>query len=159
MAAAAFHDKGVATIEDAYRTLGPLFGPAAATVFAVTLLASGLSSSTTGTLAGQAIMEGMLTRKVNLWARRIVTRLINTIPTTIAILSHLEPLQILVYSQVALSLMLPLPLLPLWKFTRDKRLMGPFVNRRITTIVAGIFVLAILSLNALLLYISFGGKL
>ncbi len=159
MAAAAFHDKGVATIEDAYRTLGPLFGSAAATVFAITLLASGLSSSTTGTLAGQAIMEGMLTRKVNLWARRIVTRLINTIPTTIAIYSHLEPLQILVYSQVALSLMLPLPLLPLWKFTRDRQLMGPFVNRRITTIVAGVFILAILSLNALLLYISFGGKL
>lgn len=159
MAAAAFHDKGVATIEDAYRTLGPLFGSAAATVFAITLLASGLSSSTTGTLAGQAIMEGMLTRKVNLWARRIVTRLINTIPTSIAILSHLEPLQILVYSQVALSLMLPLPLLPLWKFTRDRQLMGSFVNRRITTIVAGIFILAILSLNTLLLYISFGGKL
>ncbi len=161
MAAAAFFSRGqqVATIEEAYQTLSPLFGPLAATVFALTLLASGLSSSTTGTLAGQAIMEGMLTRKVNLWARRIVTRLINTIPTTIAILSHAEPLQILVYSQVALSLMLPLPLLPLWKFTRNRELMGSFVNRRITTIVSGVFILLILALNALLLFISFGGKL
>ncbi len=161
MAAAAFYSRGkqVATIEEAHQTLIPLFGSLAAAVFAITLLASGLSSSTTGTLAGQAIMEGMLTRKVNIWARRIVTRLINTIPTTIAILSHAEPLQILVYSQVALSLMLPLPLLPLWKFTRNKELMGSFVNRKITTIVAGIFILLILALNALLLYISFGGKL
>ncbi len=161
MAAAAFyaHGKQVATIDEAYRTLSPLFGETAAVVFGITLLASGLSSSTTGTLAGQAIMEGMLGRKVNLWARRIVTRLINTIPTSIAIFSGIEPLQILVYSQVALSLMLPLPLLPLWKFTRDRALMGAFVNRKITTVVAGGFILTILSLNALLLYISFGGKI
>ncbi len=159
MAAAAFQDKGVATIEEAYKTLGPLFGASAATIFAITLLASGLSSSTTGTLAGQAIMEGMLTRKVNLWIRRIVTRLINTIPTSIAILSGIEPLQILVYSQVALSLMLFLPLLPLWKFTRNRQLMGPFVNRRITTYLSGIFILLILTLNGLLLYVTFGGRL
>ena len=161
MAAAAFyaHGKQVATIDEAYRTLSPLFGQAAAVVFGITLLASGLSSSTTGTLAGQAIMEGMLGKKINLWARRIVTRLINTIPTTVAILSGVEPLQILVYSQVALSLMLPLPLLPLWKFTRDRDLMGSFVNRKITTVVSGVFILMIISLNAVLLYVSFGGRI
>jgi manganese transport protein len=161
MASAAFYARGVqvATVDEAYRTLTPLFGQTAAVVFGITLLASGLSSSTTGTLAGQAIMEGMLGRKVNLWARRIVTRLVNTIPTTIAILSGIEPLQILVYSQVALSLMLPLPLLPLWKYTRNKSLMGTFVNRRITTVVAGIFVITILSFNAFLLYFTFGGRL
>lgn len=160
MAAAAFGARGlaVATIEEAYLTLTPLFGTAASLVFAVTLLASGLSSSTTGTLAGQAIMEGMLGRKTNLWARRIVTRLINTIPTTVAILSGIDPLQMLVYSQVALSLMLPLPLLPLWKFTRDKKLMGELVNRSITTIVAGIFIAIILALNGALLYVSLGGR-
>jgi manganese transport protein len=98
-------------------------------------------------------------RKVNLWARRIVTRLINTVPTTIAILSGVEPLQMLVFSQVALSLMLPLPLLPLWKFTKDRKLMGEFVNRRITTIVSGTFVAFILALNVVLLYLSFGGKI
>ena len=161
MAAAAFGSRGinVATIQDAYVTLQPLFGPAAATVFGVTLLASGLSSSTTATIAGQAIMEGMLGRKMNLWIRRIVTRLINTIPTTIAILAGIEPLLILVYSQVALSLLLPLPLLPLLIFTKDKKLMGTFVNRRITTILAAIFIGTIILLNALFLYLGFGGKI
>ena len=156
MASAAFGSRGlqVATIDQAYLTLEPLFGRAAAIVFGVTLLVSGLSSSTTGTLAGQAIMEGMLGRKVNLWTRRIVTRLINLIPTTIAILSGIEPLRILVYSQVALSLMLPLPLLPLWMFTRDKKLMGELVNRKSTTALAGIFVALILILNAVLIYLS-----
>jgi len=161
MAAAAFGSRGinVATIQDAYVTLQPLFGPAAATVFGATLLASGLSSSTTATIAGQAIMEGMLGRKMNLWIRRIVTRLINTIPTTIAILAGIEPLLILVYSQVALSLLLPLPLLPLLIFTKDKKLMGTFVNRRITTILAAIFIGTIILLNALFLYLSFGGRI
>jgi len=161
MAAAAFatHGLNVATIKDAYITLEPLFGPAAAIVFGITLLASGLSSSTTGTIAGQAIMEGMLGLKLNLWIRRIVTRLINTIPTTIAILAGIEPLVILVYSQVALSLLLPLPLIPLLIFTRDKDLMGQFVNKRITTIIAIVFVAVILVLNGLLLYLSAGGSI
>ena len=161
MAAAAFgtHGLNVATIQDAYITLQPLFGPAAATVFGITLLASGLSSSTTGTIAGQAIMEGMLGRKMNLWVRRIVTRLINTIPTTIAILAGIEPLLILVYSQVALSLLLPLPLIPLLIFTRNKKLMGQFVNKRITTIVATIFVAIIVVFNALLLFLTAGGNI
>lgn len=161
MAAAAFGSHGieVATIEKAYLTLEPLFGTAAAVVFGLTLLASGLSSSTTGTLAGQVIMEGMLGKKTNLWVRRIVTRLINVIPTTIAILSGLEPLQMLVYSQIALSLMLPLPLLPLWKFTRDRNLMGELVNRRATTVTAGMFIAFILSLNGVLIYLSLGGRI
>jgi manganese transport protein len=161
MAAAAFGSRGinVATIEDAYVTLQPLFGPAAATVFGITLLASGLSSSTTATIAGQAIMEGMLGRKVNLWIRRIVTRLINTIPTTIAIVAGIEPLLILVYSQVALSLLLPLPLLPLLIFTKNKKLMGTFVNRKITTILAAAFIGTIILLNALFLYLNAGSKI
>jgi manganese transport protein len=158
MAAAAFgsHGSNVATIQDAYLTLQPLFGPAAATVFGITLLASGLSSSTTATIAGQAIMEGMLGRKMNLWIRRIVTRLINTIPTTIAILAGIEPLLILVYSQVALSLLVPLPLLPLLILTNDKKLMGSFVNRRITTILAAIFIGIIILFNGFLLYLILG---
>ena len=161
MAAAAFgsHGLNVATIQDAYVTLQPLFGPAAATVFGITLLASGLSSSTTATVAGQVIMEGLLGRRMNPWVRRIVTRMINTVPTTIAILLGIEPILILVYSQVALSLLLPLPLVPLLIFTRDKKLMGIFVNRRITTIVAGIFIGTIILLNALYLFLSFGGTI
>jgi manganese transport protein len=158
MAAAAFgsHQLNVATIQDAYLTLQPLFGPAAATVFGITLLASGLPSSTTATIAGQAIMEGMLGRKMNLWIRRIVTRLINTIPTTIAILAGIEPLLILVYSQVALSLLAPLPLFPLLILTNDKNLMGSFVNRRITTILAAVFIGIIIVFNGLMLYLIFG---
>ena len=157
MAAAAFgsHRLNVVTIQDAYLTLQPLFGPAAATVFGITLLASGLSSSTTATIAGQAIMEGMLGRKMNLWIRRIVTRLINTIPTTIAILAGIEPLLILVYSQVALSLLVPLPLLPLLILTNDKNLMGSFVNRKITTILAAIFIGIIILFNGVLLYLTY----
>jgi len=160
MAAAAFnaHGEQVGTIEGAYRTLTPLFGASAAVVFGITLLFSGLSSSTTGTLAGQAIMEGMLDKRVNAWVRRIVTRVINTIPTTVAILSGIDPLTMLVYSQVCLSLMLPLPLLPLWKFTSDKKLMGPLVNKRVTTILAAVFIVVILSLNAVFLYFALGGK-
>jgi manganese transport protein len=160
MAASAFYSRGlqVATIENAFLTLAPLFGGVASLVFAVTLLSSGLSSSTTGTLAGQAIMEGMLGRRISPWIRRVVTRVINTIPTTIAILSGIDPLQILVYSQVALSLMLALPMLPLWRFTLDRRLMGIFVNRKITTVVSGIFIMIILALNAYLLYVIFTGK-
>lgn len=159
MAVAAFYQHGVevATIEGAFRTLTPLFGGAAAVIFGITLLSSGLSSSTTGTLAGQAIMEGMLGKKINLWMRRIVTRIINTIPTSIAILSGVDPLQMLVYSQVSLSLMLPLPLLPLWKFTRDKNLMGVFVNRPITTILATAFIVFILALNGVLIFLIFSG--
>jgi len=158
MAAAAFGARGinVATVEEAYITLDPLFGRAAEVIFGITLLASGLSSSTTGTLAGQAIMQGMLGRRINPWVRRIVTRLVNTIPTTIAILTGIEPLQMLVYSQVALSLMLPLPLLPLWKFTKDRNLMGELVNGWLTTILSGIFIVFILSMNAVFLYLSFG---
>jgi manganese transport protein len=157
MAAAAFGSKNlaVATIQEAYITLLPLFGGAAAVVFALTLLASGLSSSTTATIAGQAIMEGLLGRKTNLWVRRIVTRVINMIPVTIAILIGIAPLDILVYSQVALSLLLPLPLIPLWILTKDKKLMGSFVNRKTTTVVAGAFIVLIVLLNALLLYLTF----
>lgn len=160
MAAAAFYTHGeeVGTIEGAYHTLTPLFGSAAASVFGLTLLLSGLSSSTAGTLAGQAIMEGMLGKKVNAWVRRIITRMINVIPTTVAILSGIDPLMMLVYSQVFLSLMLPLPLLPLWKFSSDRNLMGALVNRRVTTIFSAVFIIVILSLNVLLLYFTLGGK-
>jgi manganese transport protein len=157
MAAAAFYPTPVPAIDQAYRTLLPLFGPSAAVIFGITLLASGLSSSTTGTLAGQAIMEGMLGRKINPWMRRLVTRFVNTIPTTIAILLGLNPLVILLYSQVGLSLLLPLPLVPLWWFTRKKELMGVFANRRITTVLAGLFVLLIIGLNVMLLYFTFTG--
>jgi manganese transport protein len=153
MAAAAFnaHYSNVASISDAYKTLIPLFGAGAGVFFVITLLSSGISSSVVGTLAGQAIMEGLLGMKTNIWLRRIITRFINVIPTTIAILIGLDPLSILVYSQVILSLMIPLPMIPLVMLARNKELMGEFVNRSITTIIAVIFVGIILAFNSYLI--------
>jgi manganese transport protein len=153
MAAAAFnaHYSNVASISDAYKTLIPLFGAGAGVFFVITLLSSGISSSVVGTLAGQAIMEGLLGMKTNIWLRRIITRFINVIPTTIAILIGLDPLSILVYSQVILSLMIPLPMIPLVMLTRNKELMGEFVNRSVTTIIAVIFVGIILAFNSYLI--------
>ena len=153
MAAAAFNttNPNVASISEAYKTLVPLFGATAGVVFLVTLLSSGIASSVVGTLAGQAIMEGLLGKKVNIWFRRFVTRFVNVIPTTIAILLGLDPLNILVYSQVILSLMIPLPMIPLVIISRNKTLMGEFVNRNITTVLSIVFVVIILSFNSYLL--------
>jgi manganese transport protein len=96
-------------------------------------------------------MEGLLGKKVNVWLRRFVTRFINVIPTTIAILLGLDPLNILVYSQVILSLMIPLPMIPLVILSTDKTLMSEFVNRKITTTVAIVFAGIILVFNSYLL--------
>jgi manganese transport protein len=154
MAAAAFntHFSNIASITEAYKTLVPLFGLGAGTVFIITLLASGISSSVVGTLAGQTIMEGLLGMKVNIWLRRIVTRFINVIPTTVALLLGFDPLSILVYSQVILSLLIPLPMIPLVILTRDRGLMGEFVNRNITTMIAIAFVGIILAFNSYLIF-------
>ena len=155
--AAAFHanNSGIATISDAYKTLVPLFGIAAGVIFLVTLLSSGLSSSILGTIAGQTIYEGLLGRKANPWLRRFITRFVNVVPTTIAVLLGINPLNILVYSQVVLSLMIPLPMIPLVLLTRNKNLMGEFVNRRITNIIAFAFVGIILGFNSYLLLTTF----
>jgi len=153
MASAAFypHNSGISSVSEAYKTLVPLFGVAAGVIFLVTLLSSGIASSVTGTLSGQAIMEGLLGKKVNIWVRRFITRFVNVIPTTIAILIGLDPLSILIYSQVILSLMIPLPLIPLVIITKNKVIMGEFVNRRITTIMAIAFVGVILAFNMYLI--------
>src|SRR5436309_2500916 len=153
IAAAAFHAhfSNIASISEAYKTLIPLFGLGAGTVFLITLLASGISSSVVGTLAGQTIMDGLLGMKVNIWLRRIVTRFINVIPTTIALLLGFDPLSILVYSQVILSLMIPLPMIALVLLTRSKPVMGEFVNRNITTISSIVFVGVILAFNSYLI--------
>ena len=139
------------TIEQAYHSFAFLYGPAVAIIFVVAMLASGLSSSTTGTIAGQVIMEGLLGIKTNVWLRRVVTRLINVFPTTAAILLGMDPLSLLIYSQVILSLMLPLPMIPLVYYTAKKRFMGDFVNLRITTIFSLIAVSVIIGFNIFLL--------
>ncbi len=156
MAAAAFFTAGlnVATINDAYRTLIPLFGLSASVVFAVTLLFSGWSSSTIGVLAGQTILEGLLGTKFSPWARRIVIRVINVVPTSIAISLGFDPLLLLVYSQVVLSLLIPLPLIPLIYYTSKRKFMGDFVNRHSITFLAVVTAGAIIALNVVLLVTS-----
>jgi len=131
-----------------------LYGPAVGVIFVLTLLASGLSSSALGTIAGQVIMEGLLGRSWNLWARRIVTRIINVFPTTIAILLGLPLLDLLIYSQVILSLMIPLPMIPLIYYTSKRRFMGELVNARSTIVVSIITVAIILVFNGYLLVTS-----
>ncbi len=154
MAAAAFHTAGltVATVDEAYKTLTPLFGLFASVVFALTLLFSGLSSSTVGVLAGQSILEGFLGTKLNPWFRRIILRVINVIPTSVAISLHYDPLLLLVYSQVVLSLMIPLPLIPIIYYTSRKKVMGQFVNRGTITVLAVLTAAVIVGLNGVLLY-------
>ena len=157
MAAAAFYLSGhtnVATIDDAYLTLTPLFGVIASYIFAITLFASGWSSSTMSVMAGQIIFEDLVGVKFNPWIRRIIIRIINIVPTSIFISLGYDPLILLVYSQVVLSLLIPLPLIPLILFTRDRRMMREFVNRNITTILAVICAIIIIGLNAYLIITS-----
>lgn len=154
LAASVFYPNytNVQSVTEAYNILKPLFGPVAAAIFGITLLASGLSSSITGTLSGQAIMEGLLGAKVNPVLRRIITRFINVIPTTTAILLGLQPLQLLVYSQAILSVLLPLPMLPLIIYTSNRNVMGEFANRRLITMLSYASSAVIICLNAYLVY-------
>ena len=157
MAAAAFYFRGfvnVATIDDAYITLTPLFGVIASYVFAITLFASGWSSSTMSVMAGQIIFEDLINANISPWVRRIVIRVVNIVPTSILISLGYDPLILLVYSQVILSFLIPLPLIPLIMFTRNKKMMRDFVNRNITTILALISAVIIIGLNAYLIITS-----
>ncbi len=151
MSAVAFYPNNsqIASIAEAYKTLVPLFGISAGLVFVITLLSSGIASSAAGTLAGQIIMEGFLGKKVNVWLRRIITRFVNVIPTTVAILLGFDPLHILIYSQFLLSMMIPIAVIPVVMLTMNKKLMGEFVNRKITTIIACVFVGIVLVFNVL----------
>jgi manganese transport protein len=156
MAAAAFYPKfsSIQQISDAYGILGPLFGSLAATVFALSLLASGIASSVVGTLAGQEVMTSLLGIKVNPYLRRIITRGVNVFPTTVCILLGISPLALLFYSQVFLSILIPLPMIPLIWYTSKRKVMGPYVNRHVTTIVALIVGAIIVALNVALIYTS-----
>ena len=151
MAAATFHRAGlsqIASIEEAHRTLEPLMGQAAKWVFAVSLLASGLSSTAVGTMAGQVIMQGFLKRHIPIWLRRLVTLL----PSLVVISIGVDPTRTLVISQVVLSFGLPFAVVPLILFTRRRDIMGELVNRRATTTVALLVATLIIMLNVYLLY-------
>ncbi|WP_248807063.1 Nramp family divalent metal transporter [Pseudomonas sp. MWU13-2100] len=162
LAAAAFHQTGhtaVVDIQDAYHLLDPLVGGAfASTLFGIALLASGQSSTFTGTIAGQVIMEGYLNLKIPCWQRRLITRGLALIPAFIGVWMMGEGAvgKLLVLSQVVLSLQLPFALYPLIRMTSDARLMGPFVNRWYTKALAwGLFVV-ISGANAWLIVQLFG---
>ena len=156
MAAATFYKQGltnIATIQDAYLTLQPLLGKAAGWIFAISLLAAGLSSSTVGTSAGQVMMQGFLRRHIPVWLRRAIT----IIPSIIVIAVGFDPTRTLVVSQVILSFGLPFTIVPLIIFTRKKEIMGILVNRKSTTVIAVIIAGLIISLNLYLIYQVFLG--
>lgn len=154
MAAAAFHagHPDVAEIESAYHTLTPLLGGAAASIFLISLMASGISSSAVGTMAGQMIMQGFVGFRIPVWLRRLVTML----PAFVVVLMGVNTTEALVYSQVVLSFALPIPMIALVLFTRNRAIMGNFANGRLTDIAAIVGTIVILCLNAILLLQTFG---
>jgi manganese transport protein len=157
MAAASFFHAGlthIASIEEAYRTLEPLLGSAARTVFAISLLASGLASASVGTMAGQVIMQGFLHRQIPILVRRLVTM----VPSLVVIGLGLDPTRTLVVSQVVLSFGLPFAIVPLILFTRRRDLMGELVNSTFTTILASFVTVLIVLLNGYLLYETLKGN-
>ena len=150
MAAAAFHNSGnadVATLDKAYITLQPLLGNAASYIFGISLLASGLASSTVGTSAGQIIMEGFIHKHIPVWARRLIT----VVPSLAVIFAGFEPTRVLVLSQVLLSFGLPVTIFSLLRFTADRKIMGELVNRRISSLALGASAALITGLNAYLI--------
>ena len=154
MAAAAFHNghSDVAEIESAYKTLTPLLGSAAAAVFLVSLIASGISSSVVGTMAGQMIMQGFVGFRIPILARRLVTMA----PAFVVVGLGVNATQALILSQVVLSFALPVPLIALVHITRRRDIMGAFANGLWTHAAAIIATVLVLLLNAVLLAQTFG---
>lgn len=161
LSAATFHfsnHQDVAEIQDAYKLLSPVLGFAPASIlFAIALLASGQNSTLTGTLAGQIVMEGFLHIRLRPWLRRLLTRLVAIVPAlvTILFLGEGSTTNLLILSQVILSLQLPFAVIPLVMFTSDRRLMGEFVNPRWLKVLAYAISTVIVGLNAWLLWTTF----
>jgi manganese transport protein len=162
LAAATFHQSGyqdVADIGDAFHLLAPLLGiTAASTLFAVALLAAGQNSTITGTLAGQVVMEGFLDIRLPAWLRRLITRLIAIVPAVIVTALHGErgAARLLILSQVILSLQLSFAVVPLVRFTSERRKMGDFVNGRLLSTAAWSVTAVIVGLNGWLLMGTLG---
>lgn len=154
MAAGAFHSghPDVAEIESAYHTLAPLLGIGAAGIFLLSLIASGISSSVVGTMAGQMIMQGFVGFRIPLWLRRAVTM----VPSFVVVALGVNATQALVLSQVVLSLALPLPMAVLVWFTCSKEVMGPYRNRALVAVIATLAAFIVLSFNVVLILQTFG---
>jgi manganese transport protein len=156
IAASTFYENGLVDVGDdlseVYATLGESLGAHANVLFGVALLASGLSSSSVGTMAGQVVMQGFIGRQIPLFVRRLVTML----PALVVVAVGVDPSRALVLSQVVLSFGIPFALVPLILFCRNRQIMGALVNRRATTVVAVLIAAVIISLNAFLLAGTFG---
>jgi len=149
-AAAVFNAKGLTGVGDldrAFSALSGAIGPHAGLAFGLGLLASGLSSSSVGTLAGQVVMQGFIRRRIPLFLRRAITMA----PALLVLAVGVNPSHALVLSQVALSFGIPFALVPLLLFCRDRRLMGSLVNHRLTTAAATVVVAVIVALNLFLI--------
>jgi len=156
VAASLFHGSGLAdvdSIEGAYAGFEKLAGNGTAIAFALALLASGFAASSVGTHAGQVVMQGFIARSIPLVLRRLVTMT----PALVVLAIGLDPSRALVLSQVVLSFGIPFALVPLVIFTSRRRVMGPLVNHRITTIGASAVAALIIGLNAFLLFDTFAG--
>jgi manganese transport protein len=149
MASSAFHagHPEVAEIETAYHTLTPLLGAGAAGVFLLSLIASGVSASTVGTMAGQMIMQGFVGFRIPVWLRRLVTML----PAFVVVAIGVNATSALVISQVVLSIALPLPMIALIIFTGRRDIMGAFANGTVTRLAALIGTAVVLALNFILI--------
>jgi manganese transport protein len=155
MAAVAFHDGAhdqIAEIETAYRTLTPLLGAGAAGLFMLALLASGFSSSIVGVMAGQMIMQGFVSFRIPLWLRRIVVMA----PSVAVVAAGMDITRALVLSQVVLSLVLPIPMVALVRFTASRDVMGEFANTRLTNALAVAATAFVCLLNGILLLATAG---
>ena len=154
VAAELFHDAGktnIDSIEGAHAGLNTLLGGGAALAFAVALLASGLSSSSVGTFAGQVVMQGFINFRIPLFLRRAITML----PALVVLASGVNTTDTLVLSQVVLSFGIPFALVPMILLTRRADLMGALVNRKLTTVIASIVAAMIIGLNIFLLWETF----
>lgn len=156
VAAAVFFRNGIVveTIEQAQRSLEPLLGTLSSGAFGIALLASGLSSSAVGTMAGQTIMQGFIGLSIPIKLRRLITMA----PALIIIALGVNPMYALIMSQVALSFALPFAIVPMLLITSRKDLMGSLVNKRSTKIVGWVIASVILALNAVLVYLTFNGS-
>ena len=154
MAASTFFKSGllhVDSLDRAHKTLQPILGGASSALFALALVASGLSSSAVGTLSGQVVMQGFIQRQIPVSVRRLVTM----VPAFVVIGIGVDPSRTLVISQVVLSFGIPFALIPLVLFTARRDIMGPLVNRRVTTIAASAIAALIVGLNIFLLVQTF----
>lgn len=157
VSASVFYGNGIVvdTIQKAPQVLSPLLGNISAVAFGIALLASGLSSSAVGTMAGQTILQGFVGLKIS----DNITRLVTMIPGILLIISGINPMQALVLSQVTLSFVLPVAIIPMLLITSKKKYMGPFANKPATTAVGWIICSVIIIMNAFLIGFVFSGQI